>query len=347
MSIAVARGPQADQLEADPAWASKWTDLVRSCAFATPFLHTDFLAAWRGIDRAERALAYELDGSGALLGAFPIVKAGDRWCGWGAGYALRHGWLARPLLGSYFAERAALALHRQLPDAVIHLDDLPDDAPVDWTSRRRASGRVVRMESTEAPRIELDGDEMARPLDKRANSAQLKALEKLGRIQREDGLDDDAWSKVFDWWDGHAVATSRPVRYTPERRRLVREVAPLTVVSALYLTPKKKGAARELVSAIVGYPYGAHFDLECIAEAPDFEQWSAAYLHWLMLEPELYARGVRHVGAMDMPAWVGWLGAPQGRAHVRLLGPAARRLRHDAADRLVGLGKWALGRLER
>lgn len=347
MSIAVARGPQADQLEADPAWSSKWGDLYGACGFATPFLHWDFLRAWRSHAASERALAYELDAEGALLGAFPIARGPDRWTGWGGPHALRHGWLARPLLGSFFAERAVLELHRQLPDVIVHLDDLPDDAPTDWTSRKRPSGRIARMESTEAPRIELDGAAVSEPLDKRANTAQLKALEKLGRMEREDGLADDAWDTVFDWWDRHAVATSRPIRYTAERRAIVRQVAPLAVVSALYLEPPKKGAERRLVSAFVGYPYGAHLDVECLAEAPDFEQWSASYLHWLMLEPLLFARGVRHVGVKDMPTWLGWLGAPARRANVRLLGPASERFKHDAAGRLLGLSKWALGRLER
>ncbi|MEQ8275771.1 MAG: hypothetical protein RMA76_39015 [Deltaproteobacteria bacterium] len=347
MSIAVARGPEVDHLQADPAWAAKWADLWASCTFATPFLHIDAIAAWRARSTAACVLAYELDADGELVGAFPIVEDGKRWVGWGGAYALRHGWLARPLRGSFFAERAVVEIHRRMPEATVHLDDLPDVAPTDWTGRRRPAGRIVRVESTEESRIDLDGDEVSKPLDKRANSAQLSALRKLGKIEREDNLDAAGLEAAFEWWDRHARATSRPQRYDEDRRDFLRRIADRLTVSALFLKPQKKGSERRMISAFVGHAHGAHLDVECLAEAPDFEQWSAAYLHWLMLEPEVYARGVRHVGLKGMPQWLGWLGAPSPRVHVRLLGPTHQRVRHDAKDRFLGLSQWALARLER
>lgn len=347
MSIGVVFGPQAAQRLSDPTFAAQWDALHARCAFATPFLRRSFVEAWRA-ERPEVALAMAIETSpdGGLVGVLPIARSGDdAWSGFGGAAARRHGWLAQPLMGSYFAERAALALGRQLPTAVIRFESLPSAAPEDWTSRARRAGRIARVEAIEGTEIRLDRADVHHSLDKRANSTQLASLRKLGELERTDDVDDDLLLLGTTWSDRFAEATAKSPNYAPWRRRLLKRVRDQLAVSALVL--RAKGRPARAISVIAGYPHEDRLELELVAEDPEHEQWSPAYLHWLMLEPALAKRGVVTVSGAGLPPWLTWLGAPSERRRVQLLCSTADRLRYDATTRVVDLSRWALGRIER
>ena len=172
MSVSIERGERAKACLADAAFRDQWEALYRACPWRTPFVGLPFVDAVVGTGE-EVLLVVERDAHGALSGVLPLGWNGT-WSALGGAAALEHAWLAPPLLGSYFMERATLELAR-------HLDDTQRGPRADRTRARRSTGRtahVVRGVSLEwitfeRLMIDIDPDAARRPLEKKANSTQL------------------------------------------------------------------------------------------------------------------------------------------------------------------------------
>lgn len=341
MSVSIERGERAKACLADAAFRDQWEALYRACPWRTPFVGLPFVDAVLGTGE-EALLVVERDAGGKLSGVLPLGWDGT-WSALGGSAALEHAWLAPPLLGSYFMERATLELSRHLDDTQVDLGPIAPEAPVDWSDRPRRAGRFARVDYIRTSIIDIDPEAARRPLDKKANSTQLSALKKMGEIAVAFDPDLETVSTAMTWDDRRSTATAAEPKFAmASRRSVLRALAESgQILRAAMLL------AGRIVAVFVGHRTDDRLVVELLAEDPELEQWAPAYLLWHMLEPELLARGVRRVDVTRGPQWLTWLGRAEDRARIQLLFAPRARMRFDAQAAVVGLSRWALQIVDR
>lgn len=219
MGVSVLTG-RAARPGGDPALAG-WRDLAEACPWSTPYGCPDLAQAWYEAHEAifEPVVLYEQGADGQLEGLLAlarhltsgeIVPAVHR-------DASVYGWLARPLRGSYFLERALEAFGEHFPKQNLELEALPDGAPIDWAGPGRRLGRWARVESAHHWRMRFDPERAKKKLDKRANSQQVSGLKRRGEMRFERRLDAptlERWLPDFArWFDAFAVDTGLSPRF--------------------------------------------------------------------------------------------------------------------------------------
>lgn len=352
MGVRVLRGAAA-RPGGDPALAG-WADLAEACPWSTPYGCPQLTEAWyEAFERLyEPVVLYEPALGGGLDGLLALAEDRQTQAIVPAVHddASVYGWLARPLRGSYFLERALAVLGARYPAATLELEALPDRAPTDWLARARPVGRIARVESAHHWRARLDPARAKKKLDKRANSQALAGLKKQGELRFEPELDAPTLERLVPdlvrWYDGYAEENGRTSRFLhrPEEIRFWRRLAgraPGFMASALWVGERP-------AAVVFGFRIRGRFHVAWGVENPAFETQAPSQILWLMLEADLLERGL--VDA-DVTCGFDWMrqGASEAQDTVKvsILFDDRARWAHDLGQSMVRASRVALRLIDR
>lgn len=333
---------------------ASWQGLLEACPWATPYDSPAVVGAWYAAFGAkyEPVVVCETGPDGELVGLLALAQ--DRRCGQLVPAVHRiasvQGWLARPLRGSYFLERALVALFERFPGQNLEFRALPEGAPTDWARPGRSVGRHARLSPVHRRFVAFDPERAAKKLDKRAESQQLAGLKKRGELRFEPALDAKTLQGILPelarWFDRHAVDAGRAARFSEHSYELdfwagLPAQSPRCMASVLWVQG-------EPAAATVGLSSDTRFHLVWGVDNPAFETLAPSQVLWLMLEEHLLGQGVVD---SDITSGLDWmhLGAAEVRPTlgVNLLFDPRARLAHDANRAAVGLSRWALALIDR
>lgn len=337
-------GEAARALLVEPSFVGRWRALWQECG-AGVFRSPEFVQAAISADPGEPVVLTESKGN-VLLGLWVLAPQGLGVLGPpGGAETLRQGWLASPLDGGFFIERAAMAVVRAGLGPELRLHRLPPGLPLDWARSDREVGRVSRVSYPNASYVGLDPERAKKPIDDKLHAPQLAAWKALGKVSLELNPSDAAeWiGAAAEWHDQwcHDQGLARRYQAEPRRTDLLRRVAggPLNV--------QVLRAGGQVVSVQAFYGYGKEALLALAAERPTLEPIAPGLIHWLLLEPWLLSQGVTEVDVTAGPGWLGLLSTRRVQLEsVTIYGRRWDRVRGDAQQALVSLSKWALSRLE-
>jgi len=227
---------------------------------------------------------------------------------------------------------------------------LPTGAPTDWAQPARAIGRRAR--STQVPQriLRLDAARAAKKLEKRANSQQLSGLKKQGALRFEARMTAEQLAQALPdltaWFDAHAQDIGQAPRFSAQPQEqafwaaLPRE-CPCFGASGLWVEG-------QLAAVVLGVQIRERFHVAWGVDNPAFESHAPSQILWLMLEEALLAQGVKD---SDITAGFDWmhLGAAdiQQTQRISLLFDTRARVSHDASQKALNLGRWALRLIDR
>lgn len=346
--IGAAARPAGDQI------LSGWAALQAQCPWATPYTCPVLVGIWYEAFTAEYepVVVYETDQEGQLSGVLALARHrmdGNLVPAVNT-QASVHGWLARPLLGSYFIERALAALAERFAGKDLEFSALPTKAPTDWTQSKRALGAQARTEVSQRRILRLDSFRAAKKFDKRANSQQLAGLKKKGSLRFEPLMDAQMLERhlpdAATWFDNHAADRGYGSRFEGNRAELgfwqrLPQAAPGFCAAGLWV-----GDA--LATVVLGFTIGDRFHLALGVDNPGFESHAPSQILWLMLEEWLLDQGVRHADVTLGFEWMGLGGIEEKQClRVRLLFDRQARAAHDTSQAMLGFARWALGVVER
>jgi hypothetical protein len=336
-----------------PEVQAGWEALSAACPWTTPYSCPALALGWYEAfkDRFEPVVVYERSRDGGLEGLLPLAR--DRFTDAlvpAVNYqASVHGWLALPLRGSFFLERALLALEPHFPGRVLTFAALPEAAPTDWTARGRPLGRRTRLASARHWLMPLSAERAGQKLDKKANSNQLAGLKKDGGLRMVRALDapalQDALPTLTAWYDANAVDSGRPPRFRPHPTApgfwgRMPGCCPGFAASALYV-------GDVLSAAVLGFTVGRRYHIAWGAENPSHESFAPSQVLWLMLEEELLQAGLQDA---DVTAGFDWM--RQGGAEAKdtlqasIYFDRGALAMHDARRLALDVGRWALKLLD-
>ncbi len=333
---------------------SGWAALDAQCPWATPYTCPELVGIWYEAFEAqyEAVVVYETDRQDRLCGILALARAHSDGHLVPAVHtqASVHGWLARPLQGSYFIERALAGLAERFPGQDLELSALPSGAPTDWTQVKRALGAQARTEVIHHRLLRLDRDRAAKKFEKRANSQQLAGLKKQGALRFEPVLDAETLARhlpdVADWFDGHASDRGYPTRFTGDRAELdfwgrLPVAVPGFCAAGLWV-------GEVLATVVLGFKIGDRFHLALGVDNPAFESHAPSQISWLMLEEWLLGQDVQDADVTLGFEWMGLGGIEDKEClSVRLLFDRQARVAHDTSRALIGFARWALSIVER
>ncbi len=337
-------GEPARALLVDPGFVARWRVLWEDCGSGV-FRSPDFVQAAISAEPGAPVVLTESKDQN-LLGLWVLAPQGAGVLGPpGGAETLRQGWLASPLDGGFFIERAVMALVRAGLGPEIRLHRLPPGLPLDWARSSREVGRVSRVSTPNAAFVGLDAERAKKPIDDKLHAPQLAAWKALGKVSLELNPSDAVeWiGAAAEWHDQRCHDQGLALRYQAEPRRidLLRRVAggPLQV--------QVLRAGGQVVSVQAFYAYGKEALLALAAERPTLEPIAPGLIHWSLLEPWLLSLGVTEVDVTAGPTWLGLLSTRRAQLEsVTIYGRRWDRVRGDAQQALVSLSRWALSRLE-
>jgi CelD/BcsL family acetyltransferase involved in cellulose biosynthesis len=177
----LATGPDAVRLLADPAFRDQWQALYEACPWGTPFQSSEFVATWYDVyaSRFTPVILYAMNG-GSLAGLLTLGRCPESGalCAAGADRAEYQAWLARPADGEAFITHALTRLRAAFPDGMLTMCYLPPGTPIEWASRDRRWRRMCRLETLQAPLMNLEEGAHA------SASRWKKVARSIGRLER-------------------------------------------------------------------------------------------------------------------------------------------------------------------
>ncbi len=294
--------------------------LFDGCPWRTVFVHPDFLAAWFAFRSAARPVLIRDDAS-----LVPLAAEDGRLGFAGGGDVPVHGWLGRPLSGSFVLERA---LGRSPPTPLVAFTP-PPGAPLDWLAPARSLGRLAHV-TTERRRIfTCDPIRAAQPLADKKNTSQLHEVKALGPLALADARPEDLRTHL-EWHRHKRHQRGLQPSLHRERADLYRRLGP-AILSSTVLT-----AGGVVLSAMLIYRDGPRAWLELLAENPEHERHSPGLLHLFLLEQ----RWIGEVTEIDVTAdddWMHVLAEERPITRVELLFGRRARLRRRAAGAVARL----------
>ncbi len=250
-------------------------------------------------------------------------------------------WLARPLRGSFFVERA-LASYGGADELVFAP---PPSCPLDWASPHRALGRRVRQASRGRSWVLLNSERAHTPLEQKANGHQLTRLKKTGALKFEirSAHGTPAVLETGRQWALERMR-SQGLPIPPghaHRMTLLSLLAddPACVVSTL-------SQGHHIISVAAGWRDGDCFCVELMAESPQLESASPSLIHFFFLEEVLAKRGVRRCEVSRGPDWLRYMASEKDGQEVRILYRPTARVGQDVAEGAVRWARKALHWLE-
>lgn len=332
-----------------PEVRAGWPALSAACPWDTAYTFPTLALGWYQAfaDRFEPVVVIERAPDGGLEGLLPLAR--DRFTEELVPavnfQASVHGWLARPLRGSYFLERALLALEPRFPGRVLTFAALPEGAPTDWTARTRPMGRRTRLHSAKHWRMPFSPERAEQKLDKKANSNQVAGLKKSGNLRLEPKLSAAALQEslptLTDWYDANAMDSGRPPRFRPHPTApgfwaLMPECCPSFAATALY-------AGDSLAAAVLGFTVGRRYHVAWGVENPAHESFAPSQVLWLMLEEQLLQDGLQDADVTTGFEWMR-LGAAEAKDTLQasVYFDRGALVAHDARTFALDVGRWAL-----
>jgi CelD/BcsL family acetyltransferase involved in cellulose biosynthesis/GNAT superfamily N-acetyltransferase len=179
--IELATGPDAVRLLADPAFRDQWRALYDACPWGTPFQSPEFVTTWYDVyaSRFTPVVLYSMDGD-SLAGLLTLGRSPESGalCAAGADRAEYQAWLARPASGEAFITNALTRRRAAFPDGLLTMCYLPPGTPIEWATRDRRWRRMCRLETLQAPLMNLEQGAHA------SASRWKKVARSVGRLER-------------------------------------------------------------------------------------------------------------------------------------------------------------------
>lgn len=349
MGVTISTGPAAFTDERRAAWAA----LAEVCPWTTAYMCPRVAVAWYEAyaDVYEPVLVHE-DGPDGPRGVLPLARhrrTGALEVAVGRPSAVQ-GWLAPPLLGSYFLERALDAVQARFPGQDLVFEALAPGMPTDWLAESRRFGRLTRTEPVPRWIETLDPARARKKLDKRTNAQQIAGLKAHGELRYTPSLEPEALATALPdltrWHDQVCADMARPARFVEDPaeldfwRRLGGQSGRF-VAAALHV-------GDTLAAAILAVRIRSRLYVAWGAERPALETLGPGQVLWRLMEPDLLADGVVDAEVSEGFDWM-QIGAEKRTFSTRaavLLSPKSR-VSDGLSSAMVGLSKWALRRLDR
>lgn len=353
MSIRVATGSEAEHIAHAPDFREAWSELYRKCPYASVAQSPEYVLSWYEAfgSQFSPVLAYEYDGAGALEGLLMLAnpRAGGPTVVPGDIDVPLSGWLARPLRGSFFIERALQAIKKARLGSTLHWSRLHPSAPRDWCSGARRWRKAVRVAPEPCAWVKIAPSRAKKKIEKKSNPAQLEGLKGGGELVLRIVEGPAERLGLFDlgaeWHDALAEQLGPPRRLAGDtakrdfHRRLAQDLESLHV-SVL----AGNGRPASVVWAYLDH--GLCF-VDLAAFDPELERFSPTLLHLMLLEEQLVREDIRAFDVSTQPAWLRRLAENvQGPVRADVFLRSTARVKHRLGTAAHELSQWALRRLD-
>ncbi len=348
MSVGVLTGAQAWGVMEREAWRSDWDRLFAQCPWSTAFQSSEFVLRWFRAHRdAVEPVVVSHEDRGVVDGLLFLARSpSGALSAAGGEMAHDHGWLARPLRGSYVLEAMLRAVHEQLHPERLILERLPHGAPVDWLWRGRSIGRFARSHIEGRHRLCLSANRVKKKLDKRGNASQVPFLRQLGALslERVKGPElERTFRRFVRWREERRQERGRRAPYLEDPDRVSLLVHQALDDGPLELTVLKVGDTE--ASLIAAFRGGSTAHLELFAEAPSLEQHAPTMVHLHLLEEHLLPQGVTALDVSHDDEWLHLLAPRDEAQRVELMFQSSQRWLKDLRSAALSASRSLLRRL--